>query len=121
MSTDSGDVPFLHWMLIGHTEPFEVWMHVRLTWAVADELASVKPASVDEILRQLPGHDVRFVLSDATRPLVVADWTIPARSASLIDGLRMLTQRLVEDAKVASPDADALELARRDIESMVAV
>jgi hypothetical protein len=72
MSANKGD-PFLHWMLLGRNELFDVWLHARLTWAVADRLAEHPEDNTDDVLTLIPNAPVRFVLEDSGRPLLSTD------------------------------------------------
>lgn len=35
--------PLLHWLVVGHTEQYDVWLHATLTWEQADDLCSGDP------------------------------------------------------------------------------
>lgn len=118
MSANNGD-PFLHWMLLGHNEPFDLWMHARMTWAVADRLAENPVDKVDDVLAQIPGALVRFVLEDSGRPLLFTDWSVPRSEPHLADGLRLFAGALLALMQQDSDDRDALKIASNDLEPLL--
>ena len=93
MSSNSGD-PFLHWMILGHNEDFELWLHARLSWQVADEIAKRTPKLLDDALGLIGGAPVRFVLDDAGRPVVVADVVLPEEHATLAEALQPMAEAM---------------------------
>ncbi|GAA3535981.1 hypothetical protein GCM10022234_35920 [Aeromicrobium panaciterrae] len=39
--------PRLAWLIVGHNEPFDVWLFSYLTWDEADALTAMRPAGLD--------------------------------------------------------------------------
>ena len=118
MSSTSGD-PFLHWMILGHNEDFELWLHARLTWPVADQLATAPPRLLDDALRLIGGAPVRFVLEDAGRPVVIADVELPKRDATLTQALQPMVDAMQTQLQGRGLDGLLIKAAQRDLEQLL--
>jgi hypothetical protein len=119
MSANKGD-PFLHWMLLGHNELFDLWIHARLTPAVADHLAEHPEENIDDVLTLIPSAPVRFVLEDSGRPLLFTDWDVPAHEPHLVDGLRVFAAAMTDLMEKSTSDREVLKIASSDVESLLA-
>lgn len=116
LSTNDGD-PFLHWMIIGHNETYDLWMHARLSWAVADDMVSNPPVSIDDALTRMPGADAQFVMLNAGRPFLQLNWTVP-NNPKLDEGLRLIVARLQKMARTTGADVHLKDV-QSDVESLL--
>jgi hypothetical protein len=120
MSSSAGE-PFLHWMVLGHTEDFEVWLHARLTWDVADKFASAAPLRLEQALALIPGAPVRIVLEDAGRPILFTDIEVPVRTGLVAAVMAPFVEAMEIEMHRHGRDEVLIKHAQRDVTDLAAV
>ncbi len=105
--------PLLHWLLVGHVEDFDIWMHVTLTWEQADGLSRSAPGGFDlgSYLASVGDIPASFTMSFGERQVAEGTTTLKAGKNNVRDTMRDFI-RQVHDAwdTDATPDGVAGEL-----------
>jgi hypothetical protein len=121
MSVEDGE-PYLHWLILGQAEPFDVWVKIHLPWALADSIYNDEPAgqiTPEQVLESLPGERAVFALQDDAGTNIVGGVTNPGGE----DALRVLLHEFIGIivASTSPSTRETTALAQRRIQDIIDV
>ncbi len=111
--------PYLPWLMMGYTEPHDVWLHMRLDWDSADTIVENPPERIQDFLDSRVGAPARLVLETDGRVIAIIDWTVPTVGNRLSDAFRALIKESSRLALINAQDAEALTQATAEMRSLI--
>lgn len=87
-------MPLLHWLLLGHTESFDIWLHATLSWDQADTLCASRPGGYDlgAYVASLDAVPVRYDLNHDGVTMASGETVLPGGPDSAREGMRIFVK-----------------------------
>lgn len=111
----------LHWMLLGHVEPFDLWLEVPLRPLEREALLHQVPDDLDRFASSLVGRAARFTFSIDGDPVAARTLHVASTTRSIVaDGVLSLAEFLDREARATTegPRRDLLVEAGQEMRGL---